>query len=349
MNGWKGNAMTAAKRVMGMRLWGFARKVKRWLWNSPYQSVKPYSEYDRGRLAMFSGVFATETHGAALSKLILSYHVLEKGLTMPARRMGFGKDAVRGTMARVEAYERDFGGGDAQSNHAAGVVRAYWELHSGWKGQSEDPAFWREVGDFVARHADISPAVQFHCRKTDFYADREAPFPLFAASRHSVRNYGSGHVEVARVRAAVKLAMTAPSACNRQYVRVHCLSEKRQIADVLALQNGNRGFGHLADKLLVVTADLKGLHLPEERNDLFTNGGIFLMNLSYALHYHGIAHCILNWSVDPAHDRELRKVLPLDESESVVALLTCGEPPDEFDIAASPRKNVSDIFVEHGD
>ncbi len=141
---------------------------------------------------------------------------------------------------------------------------------------------------------------------------------------------------------------TAPSACNRQYVRVHCLSGKRQIAGVLALQNGNRGFGHLADKLLVVTADLEGITGVEERNDLFTNGGMFLMNLSYALHYHGIGHCILNWSVNPLRDQELRGVVELAPSECVVALLACGIPPGEFDVAASPRKAVDDLFVPHG-
>lgn len=345
MRGWDATPKTVLKRLVGKRLWNVARRAKRRLFGGPDSPEKPYFEYDRGRLARFSGVFATDTHAAALAKLILYYHALEKGLTMPSRRMGFGKDVVRGTMTRVDAYERTFGW-DAQSKHAAGVVRAYGELHDRWEGKSEDPAFWREVEDFVSRHANIPSAKQFHWGKSEFFSKRDAPFPVFAASRHCVRDYGPGQISVERIREAVKLAATAPSACNRQYVRVHCVSDKRKIADVLALQNGNRGFGHLADKLLVVTADLAGLDNPGERNDLFTNGGIFLMNLSYALHYHEIAHCILNWSVKPARDLSLRQLLSLAESESVVALLTCGELPPEFDVAASPRKDVDDIFVK---
>ena len=345
MSGWNATPKTVLKRLAGERLWNAARKAKRRLFGGPDSPEKPYFEYDRERLARFSGVFAADTQAAALAKLILYYHAVEKGLTMPSRRMGFGKDVVRGTMVRVDAYERAFGR-DAQSKHAAGVVRAYGELHDGWKGKNEDLAFWRDVEDFVSRHADIPAARQFHWGKSEFFSKRDAPFPAFAASRHCVRDYGPGRIPMERIREAVRLAATAPSACNRQYVRVHCVSGKRKIADVLALQNGNRGFGHLADKLLVVTADLAGLDNAGERNDLFTNGGIFLMNLSYALHYHEIAHCILNWSVDPERDLALRQLLPLGESESVVALLTCGEPPEEFDVAMSPRKNVDEILVE---
>ena len=49
--------------------------------------------------------------------------------------------------------------------------------------------------------------------------------------------------------------MTAPSACNRQYVRVHSVGDIEMKKAILSLQNGNRGFGENADKLLVVTAD----------------------------------------------------------------------------------------------
>ena len=43
----------------------------------------------------------------------------------------------------------------------------------------------------------------------------------------------------------------------------------------------------------------------------------------------------------------LRDIVKIKPSEVVVALVACGETPDEFDVAASPRKQLSDILVIH--
>ena len=115
---------------------------------------------------------------------------------------------------------------------------------------------------------------------------------------------------------------------------------------LLEIQGGSRGFGHLADKVLIVTADLEDISFARERNDLYTNGGMFLMNLCYALHYERIGHCILNWSREPAEDRAMREFIKIRPSESVIAILTCGEPTDEFDVCASPRDSAEGHFVE---
>ena len=70
------------------------------------------------------------------------------------------------------------------------------------------------------------------------------------------------------------------------------------------------------------------------------------MNLSYALHYNRVAHCILNWSVDPATDIQLRELLKIKESEVVVSLISCGNAPEKLRIASSPRKELKDVFTE---
>ena len=96
----------------------------------------------------------------------------------------------------------------------------------------------------------------------------------------------------------------------------------------------------------MVTSNLEDVLWIGERNDAFVNGGLFLMNLCYALHWEKIAHCILNWSRTPAEDIALRKLIPLKDSETVIALLTCGEAPEEFEIASSPRKDIDYVFEE---
>lgn len=303
--------------------------------------------YDRRRLVGHSCAFRADSREKQATLIAMDYHVAEKGLTMPNRRMGFGQPRILKLMNRIRKFERAYGLDDFHVAHAVGVVRSYAELHEGWDGRKDNPAFWETLDAFVAGHPGIPPARQLHFTQAEFFGALGQPFPVFAASRHSVRHYAAKELPMPRIRAAVQLATTAPCACNRQYIRVHCVSDKARIKSLLDLQGGSRGFGHLADKLLVVTADLEGIIGERERNDLYTNGGIFLMNLCYGLHCQKIAHCVLNWSKFPKDDLAMRRLLDLKASENVVAFLTCGEAPEEFDVAASPRKPLSDILVEH--
>ena len=113
------------------------------------------------------------------------------------------------------------------------------------------------------------------------------------------------------------------------------------------LQRGTRGFGMEVDKVLVVTADLSTVRWAWERHDCYVNGGIFVMNLCYALHYEGVAHCILHWSVSPENDRKAHKLIGIPANEAIVQLIACGMPPDEFDVASSPRRPLEDILSWH--
>lgn len=303
--------------------------------------------YDLSRYLKHSGAFGPVTRDARRAELVMGYHVIEKGLTMPRRRLGFGRWQLLRLMDLADAFVRDFGADDDQCAQAVAVVRAYEKLHaeSGWD-ESADRALWDAVHDFSRRHATTQPAVEPHLTRQRLFADRTAAFPQFAASRRTVRHFG-GPVADETIRAAVELAMTAPSACNRQHSRVHCVRTPALREQLMNVQSGCRGFGADADKFLVVTADLGSERWWAERHDAWVNAGIFLMNLSYSLHWHEVAHCILNWSVEPGRDLALRGILSIPPAEEIVAVVACGAPAEEMDIAASPRRQGASILTFH--
>lgn len=302
--------------------------------------------YDYCRFVRYSGGSTNGERESKRAVIIMTYHVIEKGLTMPFRRKKFGKETVSRLMVLIEAFEDQFGLDDEQVKHAVGVLKEYRNLHSAQDvaDDSDSTGFWQKLDEFCARHPDVESSEQLHCTYDSFYANNSSIFPEFAKSRHTLRHYSNDEVSVERIKEAVEIALTSPSACNRQHCRVHCVSDKQKITDILALQHGSRGFGEYANKLLIVTTDLEDIIALGERTDAFTNGGIFLMNLCYSLHYFKIAHCILNWSRTPFEDIAVRKLISIKPSESIVAVLTCGEAPEEFDVAASPRKDISEIF-----
>ena len=260
---------------------------------------------------------------------------------MPRRRLGFGKGAVVHLVNLISSFEKRFGKDDQQVRHAVGVLRAYRELHRG----SPDPM--PRLDAFLAAHPDVPAADEPHVKRSDFFAAKDAPFLQFAASRHVCRHF-AGPVPGKTINEAVELALTAPSACNRQHARVHVIDDPGLRDMLFAAQGGTRGFGSDADKVLVVTSDLSAVRWGWERHDCYVNGGIFVMNLCYALHYFGVAHCILHWSVSPEVDRAAHEFLGIPPNEAIVQVIACGMPPEEFDVAASPRLAVSDVLVWHG-
>lgn len=330
------------RRILGETVW---RRLRDFL-GVDKRHVKRLFAKDCARYIAHSCAFRAQTKEALLSRVIMAYHVVEKGLTMPNRRFAFGKEVVMRLIALVDKFVERFSADEPQVRHAIGVVKTYYCLHrdAGFNFD-EDAEYWNTINVFLTRFADIEPSVQPHMTREEFYKDKEKPFPAFAIARHTLRNYSNRPVPIERIHKAVELASSAPSACNRQYWKVYCVSNREIGQKILDLQKGNRGFGHLADKVIIVTVSLEAVD-PNERNDAFTNGGMYLMNLCYALFYYEVAHCVLNWSRSPEEDAQLRRLVTIPDSELVVALLSCGETPDEFDVAASPRREVTDIFRE---
>ena len=317
-------------------------------WHSPKREVEKLYEYDKALFLKYAGALACDTREKCLAKIILSYHVIEKGLTMPRRRLDFGHGAILRLIELIKDYERQFDEDDPQVNYAIGVILEYKRVHDEVGCQLSDANFCAALNEFCDRKHNHRPSQQLHFTREEFFENSETSFSLFAQSRHTCRHF-EGIVPDETIRAAVKLAMTTPSACNRQHWRVHCISDHLIRDAIFDIQKGkgNRGFGEDADKLLIITSDLQDIQWIEERNDVFVNGGMFLMNLCYALHFLKVATCILNWSVSVDGDRAIHERVGIPENERIIAMLACGNAPAYFSVAVSKRKDYKSILRFH--
>ena len=146
---------------------------------------------------------------------------------------------------------------------------------------------------------------------------------------------------------AVKLAQKTPSVCNRQAWKVHVFDDPAAMRSLLEIQAGNRGFGEHASAVLVVTCDLQCFVEVAERYQAWIDGGMFCMSLCLALHAAGYGACCLNWSKEPADDRRLRAAAPIADAEQVIMLIAIGTLPERLDVAASPRRPLTDALEFH--
>lgn len=277
-------------------------------------------------------------------KITMYYHGIEKGLTMPNFRLGFGSADVKSLIFQLNEFINEFGVSSRAITDATGVLSEYVKVHDEHNFQI-DPQIVEEVKKLQGKTNSIA-SKQIETTKSEYFSKINEDFKTFSFSRHSVRNF-CGEISKEQILKSVEIANNAPSACNRQPCKVHLISNKETIKQLLSLQSGNRGFGNSTDKLLVLTVNQSSICWMYERNDLYLNAGIYLMNLLYALHYNKVACCTLNWSVTPKEEEKIHELLNLNGNENVTVLVACGDVPDNFKLANSPRKGIDEVLVVH--
>lgn len=280
-------------------------------------------------------------------RIIADYHVIEKGLTMPKPRLGFGQERVNKLIDSCLSYIKTYDQTNVQLKHAISVLLEYKEFHV--NRNHKLPIELLNRIDSISLDSNInSPSFQKEFKSKEIYFSKiNSDFQEFSNSRLSVRNFSKISVSEQSLDNAVKLAINAPSSCNRQTTRVHIVRDKKEIEQILSIQGGNRGFGHLVDKLILLTSDLSFWHGVYEKSAPYVDGGIFAMNLLYSLHYNKIAACPLNCNLSPKKDRLIRKIIAIPKSEVFVVMISCGVPQDNFKVPYSKRNNSNSIIKFH--
>jgi len=304
--------------------------------------------YDFKLYYKFSGTKAEDTAIKLAGKIIREYHVIEKGLTMPEIRLGFGENMILSLCCDCEKYIAIYGDGEEQVQHAVGVIFEYKRYHDE-HNYSLDKEVIAAIGKLKIKAQQISESWQKNATKDEYFKYAEAPFHLFSSSRSSVRNYTSEEVPMEKIMSILKLSQNTPSVCNRQPWRTYVYADKNQIGKILEIQGGTRGFGHLANKLILITGELGVFAGTQERNQVFISGGMYTMNILFAFHYHKIAACCLNCGTSPKKDRQLRSLCKVKESEVFIAMVICGIPPEKFMITGSKRYDFTKTNMKIGD
>ncbi|HOW51075.1 MAG TPA: nitroreductase family protein [bacterium] len=304
-----------------------------------------YHWRDGRRYAKYSGMIHHENDQVKLiARITMTYHGIEKGLTMPEMRPGFGMEAMNTLITLCDEYlRREYDATHCQFLHAVGVVEEYRKVHEE-KGFTIAQPLLNKIVELTGKVRDVQRAEQIESGAAEYFKETSTPFDNFSGSRHSIRNFSDAEVEVESIKKAISLARNAPSSCNRQSPRAYIIQDKELIGKVLSLQNGNRGFGHLANKLVVVTAEQGVYNSIKERHSAWIDGGMFAMNLLYALHFHRIGACTLNCYFSPSAEDRVRALCGIPRSEVLVVIIALGAVPEKFRIPLSKRLSVDEIM-----
>lgn len=282
-----------------------------------------------------NSVMGADNNKVLPTKIRLIAHAIEKGLSLPFPKPGFGKKKIQELIALNEEYKGCTEQIDMQVEELVkATVRTYAEFQ---KKNNIDVSYIPQK--YFEEHSSIQVGVG------EFEIKDQNNFSEIAYARHSSRNFSERKISTEVILDVVKLAQTAPSACNRQATRVYACINDSKIDQIMKMHGGLNGFNKPA-VIFVIAGELNLYQNEFERNTVFVDGGIFIMNLLYALNSFGILSCPIIWGSEPDMDGQLETILNIPHSHKIVALVVAGYPNGKkYKAALSPKRKVEDIVI----
>lgn len=280
--------------------------------------------------------------------LILHYHSLEKGMLFIKMKSGFAKNRVKNLHSMLSDIEVIENVNREQIKTAYMIMCEYFELHQNRNYDISDIYTEQQYKTYKnilnnSYSSDFSGKINW--TRDSFYKNVKSDFHNFAHSRKSVREFTGEKIGISILQNVIDLANTAPSVCNRQASNVYLLEDKEKIEKVLNIQAGFTGYTDNVSQLLVLTNDRKYYYTVGERNQFYIDGGAYLMNLLYALHYYKIANCPANWGKTKSDDKSVRKIIDIPESEKIICMVPIGIAKENFRTTLSLRRSHSENLI----
>lgn len=277
--------------------------------------------------------------------LIKQYHIVEKGLALPAPRENFGVPKIKLLIAKTSKFEQDYGFDADVTIPVRNTIKEYLKANPNLA--LIDESLQKSLEDFV-ENSEVDDLIggTKSMLKEDLNNFTNINYRNFVLSRSSVRDFKMSKVDREDIKKAIDIARHAPSVCNRQNWKLHYYDDSDLKTELLNMQHGNGGFTDSIQGLFIVTTNLKGF-TKMEQNQVFVDGGLISMNLVLALHHFGIGSCCLNTCFPYTREIKIKKIGAIPESERLIMMIGIGYWKDEFKVAYSKKKDVEDILKIH--
>lgn len=282
------------------------------------------------------------------TRIIFFTHQIEKGLSHRDFRMGFGKGVLQQMAPLMEELHRIEGDNfNEVYDTALSALHEYRARHEaaqfdlGYARRLFSAELWDAIGSTTSNFGGVLTV-----KAVDKANNKDLSFVELSEGRHSLREFSDEPVSADDIMKAVDIAMRTPSVCNRQPTRVHIITNPQLIRQAMPLQGGFRGY-KMPPALILLTADNQAFMNQDERNEGYTDGGLFGMSLLLALEEEQLAACPLNTMLPMKRDEATRKLLGIPDSEFLVMYIAVGHFLPESTTCKSKRFPASAIVTVH--
>lgn len=270
--------------------------------------------------------------------LIMQTHIIEKGLSLKDTRVGFGIPKIKKLLQELSLYNKKYN--DHETLYfVLSIVEAYIAFN---KNQGECNAniikMYEELKSHL-REDEIYPHLcggTLQLSKKDILSQSSIDYEAFVKSRHSIRQFTGEEIPIVLIQKALSIAEYTPSACNRQPWRNFIFTKKENIIKILDIQTGARQFKNDVSCLILITTTPNAFGV-SEYHQTYVNGGLYAMNLMFALHAMGLGVIPLNLGIGQTGLKELASICGLEPPDTPIMLLAVGQIPDQLEVAKSCR------------
>lgn len=278
--------------------------------------------------------------------LLLLAHSLEKGMGTNTPRRGFGIekaskliDEINAYVARIEQPVTRY-----VYNEAMSVLGTYiqFTVDSGVEISALTAAYQKILELYGVEMLSAGYTVV----DTDaLYKSVDTESALgFMSSRHSIRSFENRPVSETEMDKVLETASLAPSACNRQPIKVFWTNKPDSVSRISEYIPGNKGFEDAIPNWAIVAAD-RTMFGEQEVLQWYVNGGIYVSHLVQAFHAHKLGSCIFQIPIGLDCMKEIRKVAGISDHYAIVCAVGFGYPKWTVKCLAATRKPVCEYGV----
>ena len=271
-------------------------------------------------------------------------HSVEKGLSVSLPKIGFGENKIINILSILNLYLRRYNDHNFLCK-SLGVIHSYiiFNKSNGYFNEQLIKAY-NELLSKLHSDIDGSKGGIKTVRKKEILNDSGIDFIKFVNSRYSIRSYSLEEVPLEKIIQALKIAQKSPSSCNRQPWKVYIFKNKILIKRLLEFQEGSKGFSDSVSIAILITSDLNNYFFGEN-HQAYIDGSLFSMSLIYALHFLGLGSIPLTTGFKKKKRNQLYNIFKIPRNEVPIMIIGVGNLLEEFNVACSERKELSEIFT----
>jgi nitroreductase len=273
------------------------------------------------------------------ARIVMNAHSIEKGLSLKNIKLGYGKDKILALMKDLKHYYKQFNDENLVI-FCTTIIESYL-AHNKTHGVEDKDILdaYTEMNAVLSEREENSGHLTggyFKTSREKIHQNGKIDFYNFVRNRHSIRNFTGNAIDVELINRALEIAEYTPSACNRQPWGNHIFLDKKKIGQILDFQTGARQFKDDITCVILITSKYSSF-FGSEHHQPYVNGGLYAMNLIFALHSLGLGTTPLNMGFSPKKLKGLKAICDITDDEAPIVLIGVGEIAEELSIATSSR------------
>lgn len=310
----------------------------------------------------FSGDFKREQRSVLIGKLKHLYdiknktsnqfllrrniHRLEKGLLMKPMRKIFAINYLEETVtcyrALLNDYYTDHSISKSELKWAYDVLSEYFEVTDSHELINRMQNMFTKLKHITPEDNDLKyvPYTRNFKEKQSVSFENLLELTRF---RRSVRWFKDEKISRNIIDNALSVATLSPSACNRQPFRFRFFDEDELLNEIVKLPMGTKGYSDNIPAMAAVIGDLSAYPFERDRHLIYIDSSLSVMSFILALETQGVGSCIINWPDIETKEKNISKLLNLDEHERVIMLIGIGYPDESGKVAYSQKKDIEQL------